>query len=179
MNCSKLSAKLFFVIVVVMILNPITEVLAEGPIMTAVKQFLVTDEWSPQPVESDPNIMMMGFNGDNGEWTCYAKVLEENQQFIFYSVLPNKAAENVRDNVAKFVTLANWGMTLGNFEMDYRDGEIRFKTSIDVEGGELTETMIKNVIYINVMTMDKYLQGVNKVLYNDADPQAVITEIEG
>jgi hypothetical protein len=179
MNRLKLITRLLFILIVTLLILPTNSAYAEDAIMTSVKLFLVDDGWSPQVMESDENILMMGFNGENGEWTCYAKVMEENNQFIFYSVLPNKAPEAIREKVAKFVLLANWGMTLGNFELDLGDGEIRFKTSIDVEGGTLTDTMIKNMVYINVMTMDKYLQGVNKVLYTEGDPQEVIKEIEG
>jgi len=35
--------------------------------------------------------------------------------------------------VNEFLTRANYGLNIGNFEMDFQDGEIRFKTAIDVE----------------------------------------------
>jgi len=43
----------------------------------------------------------------------------------------------------KFLTRANYGMMIGNFEMDFTDGEIRYKTSIDVEGDKLSSALIK------------------------------------
>jgi len=43
-----------------------------------------------------------------------------------------------RGAVAEFINRANYGIIIGNFEMDFADGEIRYKTSIDVQGDKLT-----------------------------------------
>ena len=68
---------------------------------------------------------------------------------------------------------------IGNFEMDYNDGEVRYKTSIDVEGGELSPKMIENMMQANLMTMDRYFPGLMSVLYGGRDPAESIAEIEG
>ena len=57
----------------------------------------------------------------------------------------------------KFLIRANYGMMIGNFEMDFTDGEIHYKTSIDVEGDKLSSALIKRLVYANVMMMDEYL----------------------
>jgi hypothetical protein len=49
--------------------------------------------------------------------------------------------------VAEFLTRANSGMVIGNFELDFADGEIRYKTSIDVEGDKLSYAIIKRLVY--------------------------------
>ncbi|WP_199784763.1 hypothetical protein [Nostoc sp. 'Lobaria pulmonaria (5183) cyanobiont'] len=48
-------------------------------------------------------------------------------------------------------------MIIGNFELDFTDGEISCKTSIDVEGDRLSFTLIQRVVYANVTMMDEYL----------------------
>ena len=66
--------------------------------------------------------------------------------------------------MAEFITRVNYGMVLGNFEMDYDDGEIRFKTSIDLEGAMLTDDLVKPLVYANCLMMDKYLPGIMQVI---------------
>jgi hypothetical protein len=51
----------------------------------------------------------MRFQGQNGQWTCFAQVREEQSQFVFYSVCPVNASEDKRLAVAEFLTRANWG----------------------------------------------------------------------
>ena len=87
--------------------------------------------------------------------------------------LPKTAAQ------AEFVTRANRGMRIGNFELDFEDGEIRYKTSIDIEGGELTNTMIHNLLQANLSTMDRYFPGIMELIYSEKSPKELIQKIEG
>ena len=75
------------------------------------------------------------FKGKTGRWECIARAREEERQIIFYSIIDVFAPEDKRHLVAELLTRANFGMIIGNFEMDFSDGELRFKTSLDVEGG--------------------------------------------
>ena len=67
---------------------------------------------------------------------------------------------------------------MGNFEMDYSDGEIRFKTSIDVSGDRITFALLRQLIYTNVLTMDQYLPSIMAVIYGNATPEEAIAQIE-
>ena len=82
-------------------------------------------------------------------------------------------------SLAEFFTRGNYGMVIGNFELDMNDGEMRYKVSVDAEGIELSPTFLKNLSYTAVVTMDRYLPGIMKVLYSDIDPAEAVREIEG
>ncbi len=148
-----------------------------GPIYDALKRFFDEDEWPYSEVEGRP-ALSMSFAGKNGTWTCYARAEEEKQMCLFYSYCPVKATENKRPVLADFLTRANYGLFIGNFEMDYNDGEIRYKTSIDVEGTEINSALIKRIVYDNLAVMDKYLPGVMSVIYGGASPTEAIAEVE-
>src|SRR5438552_11284376 len=53
----------------------------------------------------------------------------ERQQFLFYSLCPVRVPQQSRAAISEFVTRANSGLIIGNFEMDFADGEVRFRTS--------------------------------------------------
>lgn len=143
-----------------------------------VKDFLQADGWYMRVVPEESTIWAR-FVGDNGEWTCAALLHETQSQLVFYSFLQDAVPEDKRSHVAEFITRANYGMLIGNFEMDWVDGEVRFKTSIDVKGDELTPALVRNVVYINVLTMDHYRHGFVKVLAGAAAPVDVLSVIEG
>lgn len=149
-----------------------------GKIIEAMQKFLQEDEWPFTEMEGK-TILRTGFSGKNGKWTCFAQAREDQQQLIFYSVCPNAAPEDKRIPAMEFITQANYELVIGNFEMDLRDGEIRYKTSIDVEGDELTSALIRQIVYYNVMTMNKYLPGLMSVLYANVTPDQAIRQIEG
>jgi len=148
-----------------------------SPILDTAAQFFKEDEWPFTQLEGKP-ILRTGFSGRNGQWNCFAQAREDQYRFIFYSVCPSNVPEPRRQAMAEFLTRANYGLIIGNFELDYSDGEVRYKTSIDVEGDELTSALIKQMVYANVMTFDKYLPGIMKVMYTDVDPTSAVNEIE-
>lgn len=141
-------------------------------------EFLEEDQWDFQWV-TGMSILNMSFTGKSGSWACYVQAREREQQVVFYSVLPIRVPADKRQIVAEFITRANYGMVIGNFEMDYEDGEVRFKTSMDVEGFELIAPMIRQLVYSNLVITDRYMPGIMRVIYSDDSPSEILEEIEG
>lgn len=140
--------------------------------------FLEEDGWKPRRLENK-HAFTMGYTGKNGDFRCYAIVRVDLEEFLFYSVAPVRVPEAVRPAVAEFITRANYGMRIGNFEMDYGDGEVRYKSSLNFEGEVLTDEAIRNAVYPAVQTVDRYLPGLLRVSFGGATPLEAIEEIEG
>ena len=140
-------------------------------------KFLEDDGWYPQQLD-DKTVHRVYFAGENGELRCYAQIRVDLEQFLFYVIAPVKAPEEVRAAVAEYITRANYGLRIGNFEMDYSDGEVRYKSSFDFEGETLTPKLIKNTMYPAVHTMDFYLPGLLGVMYGNKTPVEAIQETE-
>jgi hypothetical protein len=149
-----------------------------GRILDAIAVFLEQDDW-PHNLVDGRSVYKTGFEGKNGQFTCYAQERNEQEQFVFYSIFPVRAPENRLAEVAEFITRANYGMIIGNFELDYGDGEVRYKTSVDVEEVDMTQPLLRHAIYANVLTMDKYFPGFMRVIYAGIDPVDAVEEVEG
>ncbi len=147
-------------------------------ILEMVSKFFEEDNWQFEKLEGE-SALGMGFHGDHGEWSCYALVREAQKQFIFYSVNPLETPEDKHLQMAEFLTRANYGMMVGNFELDFADGEVRYKTSIEAEVTNLNSALIKTMVYTNVRMMDKYLPGLMSVIYGDLSPTDAIAQVEG
>jgi hypothetical protein len=148
-----------------------------GQLYTAVVDFLTEDNWDFRVAEEDV-ALQFGFRGKSSSWQCLCIVDEEKSFVRFYSILPAVVPEAQRNAVAEFITRANYGLPIGNFELDYGDGEVRYKTSIDIEGGEFTPKMVENLLMSNLTTTDRYVPGLMRVLYGDREPADAIAEIE-
>lgn len=146
-------------------------------ILETLKRFLTEDDWNFEEIEGR-DALRMGFQGTDGSWMCIAQAREEQEQFVFYSILPVRVPEDRRSAIAEFLTRANYGMILGNFELDFSDGEVRFKTSIDVEGAELLDALIKPMVYANVSMMNRYYSGILAVAHGGADPAQAVARVE-
>jgi hypothetical protein len=148
-----------------------------GTILETIEAFFKRDGWLCSPVEGQP-VLWSSFAGENGQWSCVALGLEETDQFAFYSICPVNAQPDLLAATAEFIARANADMLIGNFELDWDTGEIRFKTSIDVEGSGLTVELVSAQVYANVSTMDRYLPGLMNVLYGKHSPAEAIALIE-
>ena len=139
--------------------------------------FFIEDDWKYQVIEEEVAIQL-NVAGESGNWKCLAKVDEEDDYFCFYSYCPINAPEHKRLEIAEFITRANSGIRIGNFEMDFEDGEIRYKTSISFDSFPAKSKMFENLVYVNVSMMDRYLPGIMRVIYGDIDPQEAVEVVE-
>lgn len=151
---------------------------SQQSIFQGILNFFTEDDWSYTKIKTQPTLHL-AFQGKNGKWDCYAKAREQQQQFVFYSISPVNVPENKRLPITEFITRANYGMIMGNFEFDFTTGEIRYKTSIDVEGDNLSFALIKQMVYANVMMMDEYLPGIMAVIEQEVEVKEAISRVEG
>jgi len=146
-------------------------------LFSALIDYMEEEEWKYEILEGE-TIIRFHFKGRAGRLLCYGEVDEEKCWLIFYSYLPVNAPPEKLSQVAEFVARANRGMRIGNFELDYDDGEIRYKTSIDVEGGDLSDKMIDNLLRANLTTTDRYFSGLMELIYGDHPAAEIVKRIE-
>lgn len=149
-----------------------------GRIFDAVTEVLRADGWSFSQLEGKTTLIMSA-NGTHGMYTVYIQAREEHEQVILYAMYGVKAPEHRRVEAMEYFTRANYGLVIGNFELDLRDGEVRYKTSLDVEGESLTPGLIKLLLSANLATADRYLPGFMLLLYGNVTPADAIKEVEG
>ncbi|MEM6611763.1 MAG: YbjN domain-containing protein [Cyanobacteria bacterium P01_C01_bin.72] len=139
--------------------------------------FLQRENWQ-YTVTENPEILRLVCQGESQQWRCYIQVNEAEGQFIFYSVCPIVVPVKKLQAIAEYLTRANYGMATGNFELDFRDGEIRYKTSIRAQQSELNLNSIEYLVSVNVTMMERYLPGIIAVVEEGAIAERAIAEIE-
>ncbi|MEQ8540322.1 MAG: YbjN domain-containing protein [Coleofasciculus sp. D1-CHI-01] len=143
----------------------------------SIVNFFKEDNWSFAQIKGQ-SALHLAFEGKNGKCDCYAQAREQQKQFVFYSVCPAKVPKPKRRAVGEFLSRANYGMIIGNFELNFDDGEVRYKTSIDVKNNDISSEIIKQLVYTNVMMMDQYLPGITSVISGKMSPAEAIAQIE-
>ena len=147
-------------------------------IFDAVNQFFITDKWTVNQVEDKPVFSTL-HTGENGSYRCFAEAWDnKDKSFVFYSYIGNKVPLKKIQVASEFINRANYGLILGNFEIDLSDGEIRYKTSVRMADGELTYKMIGKLIWGNLNTVDRYAAGIMSIIYSDISAEDAIYRIE-
>jgi hypothetical protein len=133
--------------------------------------------WEPQDGRT-PRSYFVDFGEPHVPVASALAVITENEQFLFYLIFGVSAALDVRDEVARFITRANYGLTIGDFELDYDDGQLQFRSSVDFEGVGLSENLIANVILPATSAVDRFAEGLMDVLAGRKDAEEAIAEVD-
>jgi len=106
----------------------------------------VLDDYELQPQEFEGGSGYIMALADDLYEGAVAHVLEDQDQFVFYIEFGVEVPPERRAEVAEFLTRANNGILIGNFEMDYDDGRVLYRSSVDYDGTELSPELVQNVI---------------------------------
>lgn len=135
-------------------------------LQTRVVDYLIKDGWTIQQGADFLNTRIRGTNGDS--FRLFISFDEELLRIVAYTISDTVIVENKRLIVAEFFTRLNYGMSIGNFELDMSDGEIRYRTSIALADNIefFTDTAIDSLIWVNVNTLDKYFRTIMSINYS-------------
>ena len=148
-----------------------------GRLLDTVVEYL-DDEGFEYDVESEERVDL-SFTTSNGVLVTWFSLDDEDQVVLFVTRCPVFVPQERREAAMEFLTRANFGLRLGHFEFDLDDGEVRYKTSIDVEGDELSTALLRRMVRPNLATMDRYLPGLLRVVYGATTAAEEIAAIEG
>ena len=143
----------------------------------AVEHYLQSQEWHYK-FEEERNLftMTMGLKKIDSS-KIYIRIGED--YVTTYAMLPTHVREDKRDVVCRYITRANYGLRNGNLEMDLDDGEVRYKTYFSAKNRIPNQEEIERYVDISFLTLDRYAEGLMKILYADLDDKAAIQLVEG
>lgn len=98
-----------------------------------------------------------------------------------YAIAPLGADEDdskMMASMAEFVCHANYGLKNGNFELDMRDGEIRFKSFVDCEGITPTLDMVRNSIHCPAAMFERYGDGIVGIIFGGMSAKEAVDRCE-
>lgn len=110
----------------------------------------------------------------------YIVDVKENE-YIVYAFSPLGVDEDdkaMMASMAEFICRANYGLKNGNFELDMRDGEIRFKCFADCEGITPTREMVRNSIYCPAAMFQRYSAGIADIIYGNVAAKKAVERCE-
>lgn len=135
------------------------------------------DGWKYEYIEKD-RLFISGIDMNSvlGFLRIYLQVKEDSYTVVV--VLNSVAEEAHYAKVSEYLHRANYGLRNGNFDFDYRDGEVRYKTYVPFDGIELSNSIIEDSIFIPIFMFDKYGRNLIRAMLGDGDPEKLIEEVE-
>lgn len=96
-----------------------------------------------------------------------------------YGEIDLKADADCMHQVCEYLTRANFGLNFGNFELDFNDGEIRFKVSYNVKDGMVGFDALDDLVSMPVAMFNRYGNGLLAVSMGMMTPEKAIEQAEG
>lgn len=145
----------------------------------AVTQFFEEEEWKFSPDE-EKGIIKSGMMLRNKLKSCNLLVIVSEDELQSVATIDISADQAVLADVAEFITRANYGLKYGKFEMDYRDGEIRYQMALDCGGDYLPDKeKLERLITVPIVMFSRYGDALLSVLFGFSTPEEAIEVVEG
>lgn len=140
--------------------------------MELIENFFNDLEWN-YTYDSENSIIKTGVDMTNalGNLDVYIR-LRKN----YYSVivcLNNHVEKKYLQQVSEYLHRVNFGLNNGNFELDYEDGEVRYKTFVSFENIELSKNIVEASILLPLSMFEKYGMNLLLLMLKEADPKAL------
>lgn len=145
--------------------------MAANDILAAVAAFLKADDWKVQ-IDEEKNLIKGGVKLKCKLSHADMYVVANNFGYTSYAVASLKASEDAYAETSKYLHQVNYGLRSGNFELDFRDGEVRYKVYVNADGMDpIPDEIIKDSIYLPFSMLERYGDNLAAVMlgFMDAD----------
>ncbi len=122
-----------------------------------IQEFLRADDWHFDEVDEN-GVIRFGCSLKCKFRRCSIHIQVRQNSYMILATYPITADEDSRTEVMEFITRANYGLVLGCFEMDLRDGEVRYRTSqfCGDENVLISHEMVKETLYVTISMLERY-----------------------
>lgn len=149
-------------------------------LVNEIQGFLLDDDWKFD-FDDERGIFRFGVNisGKMKHVNYFLSVREDS--YTVYAISPISAdAEDkaIMSSMAEFICRANYGLRNGSFELDMRDGEIRYKVFVDCDGVFPSKEVIRGSIIVPAMMFERYSKGILDVIFMGVSAEDAIAQCE-
>ena len=141
-----------------------------------VRGFLDGNGWD-YSFDWDTGIFRFGVTLRGNLKTVQYTVGIDDDSYIVYAVSPLSAdRDDTRQMIrmAEFVCRANYGLRDGNFEFDFRDGELRYKNFVNCDGMLPTFGILRDSLGVPAAMFSRYSKGILQIVLNNMSAKEAV-----
>jgi len=116
----------------------------------------ILEKYSFKIIETSESMLKFTVTNNANVGSGLAVNFEDSYIFILYLEIKNFAPETKRKKIAEYLSIANYGILNGNFEINPGNGAIRHKYGFCYEGTNLDMKLIENAVKTSLENIDIY-----------------------
>jgi len=142
-----------------------------------IKMFFEKNKWK-YSYDSEKKTFYTGINTESIIGNIHIYVVLSDVDYAVYTVLNGYVEKEDMIKVAEYLHRVNYGLNEGNFELDYSDGEIRYKAYVNYEKTDISEEVLYDSILVGPWMVRRYGKGLFKVMLGADTPENCVEEAE-
>lgn len=99
--------------------------------------------------------------------------------FLCYTTVMDTVPAEMRSVAGEYLHRANYGLPNGNFEFDYDEGSVHFKTYFDCPDGMPTEKQMTDSMDIGLTVFEHYGDGLHELIRRGSLARQLIVKVDG
>lgn len=145
-----------------------------------IESFLKDDDWH-YTFNEEKGTFTFGLNMKGQMKKINFLILVQENSYTVYATSPIGADTEDPDmmgRMAEFICRANYGLPNGNFELDARDGEIRYKCYVNCNGITPSRGIVKTSVHCPAAMFIRYAPGILNVIFGGASAKEAVEKCE-
>ncbi|WP_153558053.1 YbjN domain-containing protein [Roseimaritima sediminicola] len=124
----------------------------------------------------DGTAFQMCFDSDHGINRVLVLVSDDLLQILTYP--PNKVVDRQRLSIAHAVVRANFGLRIGQFELDMDDGELRYRIAVPLSDQFPADETLDCLLPLGGAMIERYHPAFLSIIYGNEDVELAIKAAE-
>ena len=151
--------------------------LDRGPVTDMVREYYDRQDWR---YEFDPGTKAFRMRMSSTCVDSYQMItfIRDEEWFTTLTVFPIRIPEEKRPLIEELIARANFGMILGCFEMQPRNGLLQFRNTCLCGDTELDMTVLERHIDVGFRMCNRYGPAILEVLYGGVSPADAVRKAE-
>lgn len=145
----------------------------------SVKEYLDSQNWKYKHDEEKHRFIFgMKLDCEDVDGCMLVVTARDEEDLSCKALYEEKVPEHRRAAVTEYITRANYGLFLGNFQMDLNDGELIYQTYACFYDHRAMQQEVRRVIQVAIHMAERYAQGVYDIVNYGVDPAEAIKAAE-
>lgn len=146
-------------------------------IARVITDFLDDDDWN-YTLDEEKEIIRMNLNIKSKMKKVSIMVDLRDDKYLLFMTYPLSCDKEDQVEMASLINMVNYSLMFGCFEMDTRDGEIRFRMSVDCDNLLPSREVVKHSIYRAAASCQKYGNAFVQVIMGMATAEEAFKAVD-
>lgn len=145
--------------------------------LQAVTEYFEANKFAWQS-DAEGSYVESQFCSEQGQWRCVLLPFEDPDRLMVLSLLPLKVPGIRRRATAEFLMRVNYRLITGSFDLDFNDGELRYRDCLLIDNGQPTTEQLDQVVGNSFRTFTHHLPVVASVAFGRISPVRAMKVME-